>query len=212
LTRFVLGLRQGSGDACAPGLRIHLDVLWTGPRHGDADKGLILVARKREPDLPQDALAGAVVCVELCNLLTIDADRILARARRAGRIDNNVRDVRAIGRDVEACRGGAAVAGEWLGTGSDRPRETGPWTASRLEASVAPEAQTRTGAATTDARPRGHVRTAMVVCLPRGSWCRVRMPVMPATPSEHRDAWWVGVTFSSRHPSRVVVVFASMLL
>ena len=57
---------------------------------------------------PWDALAGAVVCVEILDRITIDGDRI--RARCACRIDKNVGDVRANGRGVEACS--AAVAGE----------------------------------------------------------------------------------------------------
>jgi hypothetical protein len=69
-----------------------------------------LVALKREPDIPRDALAGTVVGVERWYRLTIDRDRILARARRASRIDKNVRDIRAIGYDVETCS--AAVSGE----------------------------------------------------------------------------------------------------
>jgi hypothetical protein len=63
--------RLGAGDAFAFDLCTHLDALWTGPLNGDADKGRILVALKPEPDTPRGALAGAAVCVELLDRLTI---------------------------------------------------------------------------------------------------------------------------------------------
>ena len=89
--------------------------------------GRVLVGMKREPHIPWDVLAGAIIGVELFDRLTIDGNRIRARARVAARIDKNVGDVRAIARDVDACRADAAVAvaGEWLCTGLDQPHETG---------------------------------------------------------------------------------------
>ena len=90
--------------------------------------GRILVGMQREPEIPREALAGAVVGVELGDRLPIDGDQILTRARVAVRIDKNVGDVRAIGRKVKTwpglCR--AAVAGEERCPGRDRPREPGP--------------------------------------------------------------------------------------
>jgi len=85
-----------------------------------------LVALKRKPDIPRDVLAGAVVCVELFDRLTIDGDGIIARTRwTTCRNDKNVCDVRAIGRNVEACRTAVAVAGECLYAGRDRHRARG---------------------------------------------------------------------------------------
>src|SRR5882724_4178220 len=113
--------RLGAGDAFALDLCIHLNALWTGPLNRAADMGRILVALKRKPDLPRNALTGAVVCVELFDRFTIDRDRIRARARRTCRIDKNMGDIPAIGHDVEACS--AAVASERKAI--TRPGKTG---------------------------------------------------------------------------------------
>jgi hypothetical protein len=36
--------------------------------------GRILIRLKREPDIPRNVLAWAVVCLEMCDRLTIDGD------------------------------------------------------------------------------------------------------------------------------------------
>jgi hypothetical protein len=81
--------------------------------------GGILWSLERKPYIPRDVLTGTFVRVKVLDRLAIDSNGKIVRVQRTTRMHKNVRDIRAISRDVEACCSatGGAVEGLCRGIG-----------------------------------------------------------------------------------------------